>query len=255
MKIYIIPNITKLHHIDTIKTVVESLSRFTDVECLLDKDICQTVFANDKYCKYGIDEADLIVSFGGDGTLLRASKVALEKDLPIVGINAGRLGYLCKYKLNDIVEAKTNPFIDLHISNRDVLAINYNDKEYLALNDFIFASKNTGYTVELKVNVKDKEILYHSSGLIVCTATGSSAYNATAGGSLIDVDLKANVLTPICPCDYERRSLAFANSEKIIIQNHRTADPIDICCDGEIIGSLDKPITINKYQKSLKLVY
>jgi len=255
MKIYIIPNIKKIHHIDSIRTLVETLNKFNDIETILAKQDCLAVFNNEDYCKDVIDNADLIVSFGGDGTLLRASKLALEKDLPIVGINAGRLGYLCKYKLNDILEAKANPFIDMKISNREVLEIEYNNKQYLALNDFIFASKNTGYSVEIEAKVKGKNILYHSTGLIVCTATGSSAYNSSANGSVIDENIKANVLTPICPIDYERRSLVYSSDEDITISNHRLSDPIDICCDGEIIGSLEKPITIKKYSKNLKLIY
>jgi len=254
MKIFINPNITKLHHIETIKEVVETLDCFTDLECILDKQVSNEVFGSDKYCHYQVSDAQIIVSIGGDGTLLRSAKLALENDLPIVGINAGRLGYLCKYKVDDILKARENPFKEYKISNRELLKLNYHNSEYIALNDFVFASLNTGYTIELEAKIKDETILYHSSGLIVATPTGSTAYNVAAGGSMIDADVKANVVTPICPCNHEHRSRVFGSDLAIQISNHRNSDPVNISADGVIIGIMDEPLMISKYAKSLKLI-
>ncbi len=255
MIIFIKPNVKKDRYIAPAKKVIKALSSLSDIECVLSRENSLLLFGNEDYCQKTIEDCELLVSIGGDGTVLKAATLALEYDLPLVGINAGRLGCLCAYKSEDIIKREINPFINLKASKRSVLSLDYKDKTYTAINDFVFASKNSGYTVEVKIQVGENEFLYHASGVIVASATGSSAYNAAARGSIICGNLAANVITPICPFDKEKNSFVFDNKNDIIVTNNRMDDPIEICCDGVTIGIMDSELVVKKYCKELLLMH
>lgn len=254
MNLYIKANLSQTHYLNKTKKVINALSNIDSLTCILDDEDYKKLYKKDNPTKLSIKDADLIVSIGGDGTLLNAGKLALKHNLPIVGINAGRVGYLCKYSIDDILKVKTNPFKDLKVKKKAILSLTYHGKQYYAINDFIFASKNVGYSVTPSVKIRDKEITYRSSGVIIATSIGSSAYNKSAGGSLIDENLKAFIITPLSPCGKEKASLVISDDEEITIKNTRIQDPIEICVDGVTIGDLDSEIEITKAKKYLKIM-
>jgi len=166
---------------------------------------------------------DLLISIGGDGTILRAITYVKDLGIPIVGINTGRLGFLATIQTDDIKEAFKNILAgDYKISERSLLSIetspeNTDIKETnFALNEIAVSRKNTTsmITVDTKLN-GEYLTSYWSDGLIVSTPTGSTGYSLSCGGPVITPDTNSFVLTPIAPHNLSARPLVIPDSTEI----------------------------------------
>jgi NAD+ kinase len=166
---------------------------------------------------------DLLISIGGDGTILRAITYVKDLDIPIVGINTGRLGFLATIQTDDIADAFKNILNkNYKISERSLLSIettpeNTDIKEInFALNEIAVSRKNTTsmITVDTKLN-GEYLTSYWSDGLIVSTPTGSTGYSLSCGGPVITPDTNSFVLTPIAPHNLSARPLVIPDSTEI----------------------------------------
>lgn len=166
---------------------------------------------------------NLLISIGGDGTILRAITYLKDLDIPIVGINTGRLGFLSTIQTNDIEAAIKNILNkNYKISERSLLSIetlpeNNKIKETnFALNEIAISRKNTTsmITVDTKLN-NEYLTSYWSDGLIVSTPTGSTGYSLSCGGPVITPDTNSFVLTPIAPHNLSARPLVIPDSTEI----------------------------------------
>jgi len=203
------------------------------------------------YFEFPVEDSDLVMSLGGDGALLRASKIALQYHKPLIGVNSGRLGYLCAMALDDIDDFD-NIINQVHLEDRTMLEIVYKGRSYFALNDIIVSKTDFGKTVDLTVNCNNKELLTtRSDGLIIATPTGSTAYNISAGGPILDLDGNMLVVTPICPHLATSHPYVINDDKNIeIIVNH---DDIGIFADGVFISNTKDKINIVKAKEKLKL--
>ncbi|MBP6125978.1 MAG: NAD(+)/NADH kinase [Leptotrichiaceae bacterium] len=170
-----------------------------------------------KYLKYknilevkDVKEADLIISFGGDGTMLVASKEAIKKDVPIMAVNMGTLGYLAEINPENAIEMlekyQNGEYI---IDNRNFLKVKYNNKKYYALNELVVIKGGLmSHLMEVEVYSNDIFVnKYRADGVIVSTPTGSTAYSLSAGGSIVHPNLKALIITPLSPHSLNARSI------------------------------------------------
>jgi NAD+ kinase len=150
-------------------------------------------------------QVDLIVVLGGDGTLLAVARLVVGRDVPILGVNLGGLGFLTATTLEALY-----PTLEVVLrgeataEERMLLAATVSRdgearEEYLALNDVVVAKGPLGRLVDLEVAVEGRMVTaYRADGLIVATPTGSTAYNLSAGGPILFPTMDAVVLTPIC---------------------------------------------------------
>lgn len=192
-----------------------------------------------------LSNCDIIVSIGGDGTLLQVGKLAIANDKPLVGINAGHLGYLCAFKIEEISKLTIDDFARLKETKRTL--IEYNNK--IAINDICILKGNPVQSIEVEV----KNIAFwKGDGVIVSTATGSSSYNQAAGGPLLDPSSSDLVVTPICPHFSKQGYQIIKDNEVEIFVNDRT--PALISVDNEIIGPIAGHVVIKKSLKQLKLL-
>ncbi|MDO6596320.1 NAD kinase [Oceanihabitans sp. 2_MG-2023] len=166
---------------------------------------------------------NLLISIGGDGTILRAITYVKDLDIPIVGVNTGRLGFLATIQTDDIEYAFKNILNkNYKISERSLLSIetfpeNKDIKETnFALNEIAISRKNTTsmITVDTKLN-NEYLTSYWSDGLIVSTPTGSTGYSLSCGGPVITPDTNSFVLTPIAPHNLSARPLVIPDSTEI----------------------------------------
>ena len=147
--------------------------------------------------------ADYIVTIGGDGTIIRYSKRAALDGKPVVGINAGRMGYLANIEQNEytlLSKLKTGEF---SIEKRMMLKIRVveNGKTigtYTALNDAVVSSGYIARIIDINASVDGEGITYYADGLILSTPTGSTAYSMAAGGPIVDPTTECMCLTPVC---------------------------------------------------------
>lgn len=163
-------------------------------------------------------QADALFVLGGDGTILYLSTFASVNNIPIIGINAGKLGFLTEfecYEMNNAVKM----FIDgkLKIDERATMSISFNGKEYFALNDVflqrIYNDKNSAMLVDINVFLdEEKAVKFKGDGIIVCTPTGSTAYSLSAGGPILAPKMKSFAITPIAAHCLNQKPIVFSST-------------------------------------------
>ncbi|OGI09154.1 MAG: hypothetical protein A2Y40_03975 [Candidatus Margulisbacteria bacterium GWF2_35_9] len=165
-----------------------------------------------------LSDHQLMITLGGDGTILRASMVALQYGLPLLGISKGNLGFLAEVQSKDIRKALEDYTQEAYFfDERHLLQMTYQKSQQLALNEITI--KNNGIKmIELEVYLNDMYLTtYKADGLILSTSTGSTAYNLSAGGPIIFPDTKAIIITPICSHSLTVRSLVVSSGDTIKI--------------------------------------
>lgn len=161
--------------------------------------------------------ADIIVVIGGDGTIIHSAKKAAEYSKPILGINAGRVGYLAGLEGNELGKLKNLLSGDYSIKSRMLLSVQIGEKEYLSLNDAVISKGPVSRMIDITVKLNGECISYRADGLIAATPVGSTAYCLSAGGPIVDPDLDSIILTPICPQSLYARPILIAPNEVISI--------------------------------------
>ena len=213
--------------------VADKLSSF-DCNILIPSQYKEKIFRalmhkkNFEYLSYDeiYKKADLAVVLGGDGFILDAARRAAPADVPILGINLGRIGYMTELEVDEISLIEKYFSGDYRIDERAMLEVsvissNNNAKfSSFALNDIVIANGSTARIVDLQL-LEDGEVVssYRADGLIVSTPTGSTAYSLSAGGPIIDPKLACFCATPICPHSLDSRPIVFPDTVKLQIKN------------------------------------
>jgi NAD+ kinase len=204
------------------------------------------------------DAADLVIALGGDGTMLHAVKVMADKDIPILGVNFGGLGFLTEItqqelysSLKDVLNGKFD------IEERMMLEAKINNSSYKALNDVIITKGALARVISLKVLI-DSEYLttYQGDGIIAATPTGSTAYSLSAGGPIVIPDMKTIILTPICPHTLGVRPMVIPYLSKITIVIESHGEGITLTIDGQqgVNLNFQDKVDITYAKKSIKLI-
>jgi NAD+ kinase len=189
--------------------------------------------------------AQLVVSVGGDGTMLRAVHAAVPSGVPVLGVNVGHLGYLTEVEPKGWREALERFFAgDYHIAERTTLDVELcrdgspsSFEHRIALNDAVVEKLEAGHTVRLGVAIDDQPFLsYAADGLIVATPTGSTAYNLSAGGPIISPALAALVVTPVAPHLLFDRSMVLGPGEGVRLEVLSGLAALSV--DGQPLGRL-----------------
>lgn len=241
---------------------------FTDTQVEQAAKCCETLAAGGHTCGVGPgdslrlfgdsrgavlkpEECDIIVSLGGDGSVLRAAQLALQCSKPLLGINSGRVGWLCAMDFSE-----TGRFdeimADCELTGKKLLSFEYHNETYHALNDILIGKRNFGGTVVLEASVDNGEhVLIRGDGLIISTPTGSTAYNLSAGGPVLDTELPAILLTPVCSRGSFTRSTVIDDSRTVNVAVR--SDTAGIYADGRYVGDLDGVITARRSSKTLSI--
>lgn len=150
--------------------------------------------------KEALFSSDLVIAFGGDGTLLSASHESQNSAPPILGVNCGHVGFMTSIASEDLPALSSLDEEHFRIEERMMLSVRKNNTEYHALNEACVVSKNSCRLSTFEVAVDGITIgEYHADGIIVATSTGSTAYSLSAGGAAVDPRLDCICITPVCP--------------------------------------------------------
>ena len=189
-------------------------------------------------------ELDLVVSLGGDGTILRTVSLVAEHDVPILGVNFGQLGYLTEVEPADLSTSLERFFAGEHrIEQRMLIEIRLagetgDGRHWVALNEAVLERTAAGHTVRLGVDLDGRFFTtYAADALIVATPTGSTAYSLSARGPIVAPDHRAILLTPVSPHMLFDRTLIL-NCEEVVrleVQGHR---PATLSVDGQPAADL-----------------
>lgn len=190
--------------------------------------------------KVDINSADIAITLGGDGTVLRASHLIENNNIPLLTVNFGRVGFLAEVKPENLKEAFDDVLNDEYnlIKKRMLKGIIKETKrEFYALNDIIIANK--GYrTLDLDVYVKESFLYsYSCDGFVIATPNGSTAYSLSLGGPIMTPNVNAKVLIPVNPHTLFNRSLIVAEDEVVKIVPIKCQ--IEVLADGLIIEAPD----------------
>ena len=201
-------------------------------------------------------QASLVITIGGDGTLLKASRFYAPKEVPVLGINLGRLGFLAQANTDEI-EASVKKLInnEYRIESRMMLSA-FSDR-VLALNDIVIKGDTFSRTSKLFLYINGKVVCdYLAAGIIISTPTGSTAYTLSAGGPVLVPGLDAMVIVPICAHTLTARPLVIPANEEIKITSCNTCSKLKMSADGQdtIDISSDDCVVIKKSATEAKLV-
>jgi NAD+ kinase len=202
--------------------------------------------------------ADVVVVVGGDGTMLSIARQVAPFDLPLIGINQGRLGFLTDIPLADM-EATIGAILDGRFveERRTLLDTEVNGDRGVALNDVVVNRGSGGSMIEVRVEI-DGRFVYamRADGLIVATPTGSTAYALSAGGPIIAPDVPAFALVPVAPHALTHRPVAVHESAVIAVAVQRGRDA-SVHCDGQTrfpLGEGDT-VTIRRAASSARFLH
>jgi len=233
------------------------------VECFIKKNLYDK-FVNKINSKYLIlindetiiEQADFIVTFGGDGTILGAVKKYIDYTyIPIMGINVGRLGFLAEFSVNKLYEAIDNLLSGkFKIINRELIETKYNGNLINALNDFVIEKKDLSKMITLKAYYNKQFIGdYRADGLIITTSTGSTAYSLSCGGPLIYPSANVFCVTPICPHSLTLRPLILPYKKNIKIKVFSTTGEAIMTADGQSLQILKSGDILEFYLSKKKV--
>lgn len=190
-------------------------------------------------CEDIFKKCDAIIAIGGDGTIIGTARDAAAFKKPVLGINAGRLGFMAGLERNELHELKRLVSGDYCIQNRMMLEMEYDsgDGKIYSLNDIVISRANISRIVDLNVSCDGSHVnSYRADGLIVSTPTGSTAYSLSAGGPVVDPQINCMLLTPICPHSLFSRTIMFRPDLCIEIETN--------CCDGDMMVTIDGHDTV-----------
>jgi NAD+ kinase len=190
--------------------------------------------------------ADLLIAIGGDGTLLYAARLVARRSVPLLGVNRGRLGFL-----TDVMPQNMLQWVDaalageLDADRRQLLMARLHKAdgqiaEAFALNDVVMQKHDTGRTLDFDTRVNGQYVNTHTGdGIIVASATGSTAYALSCGGPIIEPHLEALVIAPICAHTLSDRPIVVSARSVIEIALHERPDTqANVTCDGAVLGAL-----------------
>ncbi|MBQ7691939.1 MAG: NAD kinase [Muribaculaceae bacterium] len=196
--------------------------------------------------------AGLVISLGGDGTFLNTVMWVGERELPIVGINTGHLGYLTAYRLDELPDAVPSLLTgDYDLEARIMLEVRCTAAKIdhpFALNDIAILRHDTSAMLELETQLSGVPLTtYKSDGLIVSTPTGSTAYNLSAGGPIIAPQAQCVVLSPISPHSLTMRPLVVPDNAVVTVTTRSRAGNYQVSIDGEVhVCPTTSSVTIRK---------
>ncbi|MBL7216017.1 MAG: NAD(+)/NADH kinase [Phycisphaerae bacterium] len=200
-------------------------------------------------------QADYAVVFGGDGTILGATRQLCQSKVPVIGVNVGKLGFLAEFSIQELQEQFERIFFgDVLIEKRMIVqcAVRRGDEEVFsstAVNDVVITAGAPFNMVEMKLSVqKQKLAVCIGDGIILSTPTGSTAYNLSAGGPIVSPRLSAMVITPICPHSLSFRPIVINADSKVTIEMIRMNEQTTLLLDGQVQAELD-PDDIIEIQK------
>lgn len=207
-------------------------------------------------------DAHLIMVVGGDGSVIEASRYAIDRNIPLLGINLGKVGYLSEVEPDnlDVLDGLVSG--EYRIEEKMLLSVESKNgdlihtSERFAVNDIVVSHNDflgiSDFTLE---NSHGDFVKYRADGLIVATPAGSTAYSLSAGGPIISHNLECVIVTPVCPHSFFNRSIIFGAEQSLKITNNGESD-LNISVDGRCFSIMKKNDTcrILVADKVLKMI-
>lgn len=261
MKIGLLINQEKKSAVEVSEKIVAILSDggaevLTEACCPLDG---TTVFST---AEDVIRACDIAVTVGGDGTIIHNAKFAALYQKPLLGVNLGRIGFVANIEPDELDELKRLLSGDYHIQRRMLLEINKtrgkDSVTYTAVNEAVIHRDSLSSMVDISVGIGGERIItYRADGMLFATPTGSTAYSFSAGGPVIEPDMRCILLTPVCPHALSSRQVVFGENAVLTARVQQRYDhKCYMTVDGQnyVRISSEDTVTVKKSSLELQLI-
>ena len=189
-----------------------------------------------------LDSCDALIAIGGDGTIFHSAIDALMADIPVLGINCGRLGFLSQMDATDLSKLSRLVSGDYSVESRMVLQATIchdrGSESRLAVNDVVLSRASSNRIIDIDLTCSERMVgRYRADGIIFATPTGSTAYSLSAGGPIVDPGIDTILVTPVCPHSLYNRSIVFS-PENVLCASLATPDKDDellVTADGQTL--------------------
>lgn len=256
MKLFVCPNLHTPQQVQTAAVCIELLRHRLGAEIGMTADAADVLYGDRTRAAFPPEACDLVVSLGGDGAVLRAAQIAVSCGRSLLGINGGRLGYLCALEARDIETVTPDTLAALKHSPRAMLRIETAETSRLALNDLVVKS-GLGGTVDLEIGRDGKHLVrWRGDGAIISTPTGSTSYNLSVGGPIVTDGVPALILAPICAHAMDVRALVVPDDALLSVSMVRgDEDEAYAYADGVNLGRLGAgQVTVRRAEQTLDLL-
>jgi NAD+ kinase len=191
--------------------------------------------------------ADLLVSLGGDGTMLRAMRMGFDRRIPVLGVNLGRLGFLAEIDIPDLdASLCAIDGEEFSVEARSGLRAVVGDHDTVAFNDLALVRVPGNGMTEVELWVEGHPFVrYSCDALVVATPTGSTAYSFSAGGPIVSPRAEGLLVTPVAPHSAFNRALFLSHGEKLALQILPSSGELAVEADGRLVGHLTPGSTVD----------
>lgn len=209
-----------------------------------------------------LNDIDILFVLGGDGTILTIASECAQRNIKIIGINYGHVGFLAEFEpelLDDAIRLVCDE--SYAIEERSMLRIEAETDVYYALNDVVLQRNTCGNqfsnTVSLHAEIDGTTVdNFSSDGIIISTPTGSTAYSLAAGGSVLAPDIRANIMTPICAHSLHSKPIVFSDNATVKLSSLSPNTALNVVVDGRVVKSIaaHQIVTVKKAEFSVKFI-
>lgn len=249
MKAIIMPNLQKEHAGHCLNTLLEKLDEI-GIEAYIDASFRQEVCGGKVVlCDFisAVSQMDLIIAIGGDGTMIHSAKYGVKHSKPVLGVNAGRLGFLAQVECDELDKLRllvTGRYtVRRHMLIEALIQTEQEQMVCMAFNDIVISKGVLSRIVDVDVMCGGKIVSeYHADGVIFSTPVGSTAYAMSAGGPIIDPSVPCIAMTPICPHSLFSRAVLFSSDKELMVRAKyiNSENDLYLSADGE------RPIKLRK---------
>ena len=265
MKLGITANIEKKEVESTIPKVLDWLTK-KGIKHVVDSELANHLNLPEKVSRIRAnrfyESCDMVVSFGGDGTILSTARKIGKSGVPILGVKIGGLGFLADLtpeefysSLDDILSGKSQ-IVDRMVLQAEIRQ-NNKTTQLFALNDFVFNKGAVSRLIRIKTFIDDHYLnTYIADGLIISTPTGSTAYSLSAGGPILLPSMEAIIVNPLNPHTLGARPVVIPGDKVVKIMLEDVPQKVQLSADGQVsidVGS-DQPVTLSKADFRIRLV-
>ncbi len=251
--------VIKPHAPQVDKILVELIQYFKtkSIECLLEDVAAMKFQRKDGVPRENVPEqVDLVIVIGGDGTLLSVAHLAAQKNVPVMGVNLGRLGFLTEVPLDEMA-LTLDSFLGGNtkiISHRQMLEADTKSGTFYCLNDFVINKGALARMIQCAIWIDGKEIATSKAdGLIISTPTGSTAYSLSAGGPIIQPNIPAFIIVPICPHTLSFRPMVISAESTLKIELVTGGEEVWFTLDGQRGGLMEENDSVEVRRSHLTL--
>lgn len=259
--ILVIPNTLKDTDLSVTSRVIEKLTEF-GMTALVSAEFSGRFDGKIEYFTTLPSSAELVLVIGGDGSVIDASRIAIELDIPLLGVNLGNLGYLSEVETDELDILKKLADGDYIVDDKMLLEVilgkagKVSKAQRLAVNDIIVShSEYLGIADICLENSMNEAVKYRADAVILATPAGSTAYALSSGGPIISHNLDSITATPVSPHSFFNRSIVYSANEEIKVSNIGSYS-IKVSIDGRFFDSLEKGdfCIVKKSDKRFKML-